>query len=646
MTTWTTLLLSASMIGAGPDDPVIAVDAARVLHRVSPYLYGACIEDVNHEIYGGLYSQMIFGESFQESSRPLPLKGFTVFGGGWRPSEGAIRADPGDGPKLIADLPAFAVGEVGVEVFFPTAQGGNAGLILKVDQPGVGADRFTGYEVSLETSGKLVLGRHRQNWEPLREVPCAVPVGRWIPLVVRLKERSFEVLVNGKSLATFEDSDHPLGPGRIGLRTWQRPAQFRNLRVESDGSARTLAVRTGASRCLRRRGERDVGRDPSRVGPRNVSRWRSDAPFAGRQSQRLTFLGGEGEIGIENRGLNRQGMNFVAGKPYEGYVWARSSEPTPVFLAMESRDGAQTLDETRVEVQGSDWTRYDFALTPRAAVESSGRFAIKLKKAGLGLGRPCVPSAGRLGAVQGAARSQGRGRGAGQPGLDGPPLRRVDGQPSRVSLEEHDRPARPSTAGRGDLVSVLDQRLGDLRLPELLRGRRRAWQSPTSTWGRPPATWPTSSSTPTARSKASGVVGGPPTAIPQPYRLKYVELGNEEAVNDAYFAKFKPIAEAMWAKDPGLILVVGDFAYNKVIVDPYHFEGGAAANSLAAHRKILELAREHGREVWFDIHVWTDHPPEPNGMKPERSYIEQLGKLAPGRSTRSSSSSTTRATTP
>jgi hypothetical protein len=67
-----------------------------------------------------------------------------------------------------------------------------------------------------------------------------------------------------------------------------------------------------------------------------------------------------------------------------------------------------------------------------------------------------------------------------------------------------------------------------------------------------------------------------------------------------------------------------------VIVDPYKFEGGAAANSLAAHRKILELAKAHGKEVWFDIHVWTDHPPEPNGLKVERSYIDQLGKIAPG----------------
>ncbi len=38
-----------------------------MLGHVSRYLTGACIEDVNREIYGGVYSQMIFGESFQEA---------------------------------------------------------------------------------------------------------------------------------------------------------------------------------------------------------------------------------------------------------------------------------------------------------------------------------------------------------------------------------------------------------------------------------------------------------------------------------------------------------------------------------------------------------------------------------------------------
>lgn len=32
-------------------------------------LIGAGIEDVNHELYGGLYSQMVYGESFEEPAR-------------------------------------------------------------------------------------------------------------------------------------------------------------------------------------------------------------------------------------------------------------------------------------------------------------------------------------------------------------------------------------------------------------------------------------------------------------------------------------------------------------------------------------------------------------------------------------------------
>ena len=47
----------------------IVVHADQTVHRISPYLTGACIEDVNHEVYGGIDSQMIFGESFANPYR-------------------------------------------------------------------------------------------------------------------------------------------------------------------------------------------------------------------------------------------------------------------------------------------------------------------------------------------------------------------------------------------------------------------------------------------------------------------------------------------------------------------------------------------------------------------------------------------------
>ena len=75
----------------------------RVLHTLSPYLTGACIEDVNHEVYGGIDSQMIFGESFQE-----PCPGDDNVSGMWRPVQtrhgpGTIRLRPNETLPRLAE---------------------------------------------------------------------------------------------------------------------------------------------------------------------------------------------------------------------------------------------------------------------------------------------------------------------------------------------------------------------------------------------------------------------------------------------------------------------------------------------------------------------------------------------------------------
>src|SRR5579862_9860888 len=90
------LLLLLCGLRAEAQDVTLHVDASRRLHPVSRYLTGACIEDVNHEIYGGIYSQMIFGESFQEpppapldknppDKNPLDKKQTRGVSGMWRP---------------------------------------------------------------------------------------------------------------------------------------------------------------------------------------------------------------------------------------------------------------------------------------------------------------------------------------------------------------------------------------------------------------------------------------------------------------------------------------------------------------------------------------------------------------------------------
>jgi hypothetical protein len=67
------LALLACAACANAQEATIHVDAGQVTGRVGPHIAGACIEDVNHEIYGGIYSQMVFGESFQEPALQAPV---------------------------------------------------------------------------------------------------------------------------------------------------------------------------------------------------------------------------------------------------------------------------------------------------------------------------------------------------------------------------------------------------------------------------------------------------------------------------------------------------------------------------------------------------------------------------------------------
>src|SRR5271170_4111221 len=127
VTVWAGLFIVLTTM-ARAQNAAIQVHADQVLHTNSPYLTGACIEDVNHEIYGGIDSQMIFGESFAEPAAQLPLKGFKAYEGCWTlADDGSVQGVGSDGSKIVWDGPALSVGEVSVDVRLTEATGGNGG---------------------------------------------------------------------------------------------------------------------------------------------------------------------------------------------------------------------------------------------------------------------------------------------------------------------------------------------------------------------------------------------------------------------------------------------------------------------------------------------------------------------------------------
>jgi hypothetical protein len=621
------VVLIASAVASSAQEARIVVHADQPLHRVSRYLTGACIEDVNHEIYGGLYSQMIFGESFQEPPAASPVKGFHAYGGQW-----SVRGDElwfaGDAAaKLVSEEHPLTDGTVGVEVLLPERNCWDAGLIVRVNKPGPGVDEFDGYEVALDAASQsLRLGRHRHNWEHIKDTPCAVPVNQWIPLVVKMTGSRIEVSVNGQTVVRHDDRGAAIRSGAVGLRQFQSQARYRKMWIKTDGHTQPLAFQTADTAGRQVSGQwRSVHRGTA-TGQWTIER---KDPFVGKQCQCITFSEADGEIGVENQGLNRWGMSFVAGKPYDGIVWARCEQPCELHVALEARDGSRVYAQQQLGVTAGKWQRLTFSLTPHAT-DTRGRFTITLRKPGsVALGYAFLQP-GSWGRFKGLPVRRDVVEGLIDQGITvlrygGSMVNHPEYRWKKMLGPRDRRPNNPgcwypySSNGWGilDFISLC-RAAGFLAIPAFNMDEM-----------------------PQDMADFIEYVNGPATSVwghrrvadghPEPYYLSHMELGNEERVDENYYRKFKALAEAIWAKDPQVTLVVGDFVYSRPIQNPDHFTGAASnITSLAAQRKILQLAKRHDREVWFDLHVGTEGPRPDSSLEGTLSFANAMDKLADG----------------
>ena len=388
-------LAALTLAAFGPAQQTPAVDSsiritpAQVINHMTPWMYGSCIEDVNHEIYGGLYSQRIFGESFEEPPTAAPVAGWNSYGGFWRIENGALTVSAEAGAKLVRQQPAVREGSVACDIRFADTKGENAGLITRVSDPHIGADHWTGYEISLNIRDKtLILGRHRNNWELLRSVAAPVEAGRWYRLRVEHTGAKLRVFLdnNPTPLLEYTEGADALPGRQVGLRTWNSNASYRNL-----------AVTTASQNVSGPLDGTQPGGDSAAVsgmwdaistgGVISRYAWDSANPYNTSHSQQLSYLSGTGPsgtgtVGIANHGLNRWGIAVRKDQPLAGHFYLRRSDYTGrVTVALQSADGTRTYARQSVAPVGSEWTRRDFTLRPDTA-DPNARFAIWIDRPG------------------------------------------------------------------------------------------------------------------------------------------------------------------------------------------------------------------------------------------------------------------------
>jgi hypothetical protein len=626
-TTYLAGLLLALLSSGHAEEAQITVQANQITNTLSPHLStGACIEDVNHEVYGGIYSQMIFGESFQEPKPPIDIQGFERFGSDLELQDSVISyaSDPSIDGKLIWDGPVFSQVTVGVEVLRPSNTPGIAGLILNVQEPGNGIDQFIGYEISLN-GAQLVLGRHRNNWEPIATYPCPTPTDQWISLVVQVSNDVLKITVNGQLIATYQDQANPLGAGRVGLRSVFGGASFRNLSVSANGQTTQIGfVAAGNGQAISRMWK--TVQQGSGQGTYDLV---TANPFLGVQSQSFTFTGGVGEIGIANASLNGWGMNFENNQIYNGLIWVKSGQPTDLFVSAESSDGSVVYAERKLRINEDGWQKLEFTIVPRGS-DRHGRFAIKLKSPGSVTVGYVFLEPGSWGLFRGLPVRKDIVKGLIDQGIT---VLRYGG--SMINSPQYHwknmigpRDLRPpydgtwypySSNGWGifDFLNLCEA-TGFLGIPAL-----------------------NSNETPQDMADFVQYVNGPSftkwgskraaDGHPAPYNIEYFEFGNEERIDDTYWQKFQAVAQAVWAADPNVTIVVGDFSYSQPIQDPFHFTGALSGiTTLEAHQKILELARQNNRQVWFDVHIGTDGPGADPGLIALPTYVSALNQIGNG----------------
>ena len=253
---WSALIIGLFIVGSTPAQNKIVVNAGKVLNTIPSTLYGSCMEDVNHEIYGGLYDQKIMGESFEEPASGVNYGQWKKYSGYWSAdreyADNSISIIPGrhtrrmiaknelgveddETAKLIYDPIHFADGLVETDLKFLATKGGGASLLIKVSDAGIGENVYTGYEIRLNRLEKKVqLIKHQNNYQLLTESNLQFSPDRWNHLAVQTTGVNIKIYINNESRPIIDYNDPtPIASGLIGVATAGSPVSFRNIKIKA-----------------------------------------------------------------------------------------------------------------------------------------------------------------------------------------------------------------------------------------------------------------------------------------------------------------------------------------------------------------------------------------------------------------------------
>lgn len=654
------LLFGLAVIAHAAGPAQISIQAGKPLFRLSELMIGANMEDLHYQMTGGLSSQLIHGESFYEPTPTevaracQPFDGWTARGGEWTLKGNELSVFVGGSKPTNTDEVPAAAGVTGkgvgarlsldgttpenvdittMEIRFPTGAAGTAGLAFCI-QPNQADDKwewYSGYTLELDPKAQTVVLKKATRANQHREIAsaeCKIPVDEWIRFSLYSWKNKIGVSVNGEPLLKLEDLS-PLPRGQMALVSRDN-VRFRRLSQDTiHKSSRIISFH--AHPLLTRSG------DAINLRWAKVQTGSAKGSFAlvekgawhpGKRSQTITFTSGEGELGIDNAGLCRWGIDVKNGKPYDGFLRIKSDSPAEVWVSLRSADNKQIYSAQKLTLKGTgEYERIPFVLTPNE-VDPNGHFAITLKQPG----------------------SVTVGYAFLQPGEWG----RYKGLPIRKDLAE-------AIVGQG--IRVLRMNGGMIERPDYRwanmqgpRDQRPPYDGFYDRWcsngfgvieflqfcdaaGLTGITGLNLDETPEAFADLVAYANAPShtpagqrrtaDGHPAPFNLKYLQVANESRFDQKYVEKFKAVAEAVWKIDPEITLVTTGNVYS--------FKGNedeaAMRKRFAMHLEIVRFMHERGKKLLIDCHAFNtgDDPGAARGgaVAGAANFSRWLTRLAP-----------------
>ena len=564
------LYLSVAMLShlAAETPAEITVHADQVQFRMSDLMIGANMEDLHYQMVGGIDSQLIHGESFFEPS-PTQLAHQTGLVDGYANCGGQVTVEA-NGELLLGAATRITslapVRDNDITLELDTSGRGGLAICVHPNHSDNKWEWYSGYSV-MAGGGQLILTKAVRAAKPLELARAPLTATGWIKLHVGVENGVIRATVNDQELIRHVDPS-PLPPGHWAIlgqdktRFRQAAGFHRNPLLDTPGDAISLRWQKLQS-----------GTATGSFKLETEGTWHANSP-----SQTITFTSGSGEWGIDNAGLKRRGIHLAAGKPYDGFIRAKSASPTDLWVSLRASNGT-ILAEHKLTTRGGDgFEKIPFTLTPSAS-DRLGRFAVTLKK----------PGSVTLGYVFLQPGEWGRFRGL--------PIRK---DLAEALLAQGIRVLRFN----GGMIEVPGYRWKNLRGPRDERPPYDGFYDRYCSSGFGPAEI-------VAFGKAAGIPVIPALNVEETpedvadfintCRPDFYQHANETGFDRRYVDRFKPVAEAVWKAAPNITMITTSTRTDVKDTD----SDADARRKMALHLELAEFARQHGKPIMFDSHSFS-----------------------------------------